>query len=518
MEKHIIPQWLETAVFYQIYPQSFRDANGDGIGDLPGLTAQLDYVRELGANALWLNPCFESPFHDAGYDVSNFCKIAPRYGNNEDMRRLFTEAHKRGIHVLLDLVAGHTSVEHPWFRRSMRGEPGYAGRYIWADDVWERFEGIDGILGSINGFCQRGSCATNFYSTQPALNYGFARITQPWQTGPDSEDAAGTGEALREIMRFWLRLGCDGFRVDMAHSLVKADADKKETIRFWQKIRAFLEAEFPEAVLISEWGDPPRALAAGFHMDFLLHFGPTRYNDLFRENPYFSRRGAGDLSAFIRHYEKIRPPGGAGLVCIPSGNHDMPRLARHLDADELKIAFAFLLSMPGAPFIYYGDEIGMRYLEGLPSVEGGFERTGSRSPMQWDATLHAGFSSAAAEDLYIPLDPDPGRPTVAAQKADPDSLWQEVRHLLALRARHPALQNCAPVEFLPLPSAYPLVYRRGAGEEQILVALNPSGREAECALAGLGPAQPLLHSIGGAPVLGQNCLTMPPGSAAFILI
>ena len=149
---------------------------------------------------------------------------------------------------------------------------------------------------------------------------------------------------------------------------------------------AFLDKEFPEAAMVSEWGEPEKSLRGGFHMDFLLHFGPSHYNDLFRcEEPYFSDRGVGDASAFVEKYLESRERAGKdGLICIPSGNHDMTRLAKHVKGDEKKLAFAFLLTMPGAPFIYYGDEIGMRYVEGLTSVEGGYERTGARSPMQWD--------------------------------------------------------------------------------------------------------------------------------------
>ncbi|MDR1571820.1 MAG: DUF3459 domain-containing protein [Clostridiales Family XIII bacterium] len=511
------PGWLKEAVFYQVYPQSFKDSDGDGIGDLPGLTEKLGYIEELGANALWINPCFESAFHDAGYDVSDFMRIAPRYGNNEDMRALLREAHGRGMRVLLDLVAGHTSVEHDWFRRSMRGEPGYAGRYIWADDVWERFEGVGGVLGSINGFCERGSCATNFYSTQPALNYGFAKPTKPWQSAVDSPEATASREALKDVMRFWLEMGCDGFRVDMAHSIVKADRGKRETIRFWRGIRAFLDREFPEAAIISEWGDTRQALRAGFHMDFLLHFGAGRYNDLFREKPFFCKAGGGDASRFAEGYAAMSA-GGKGLICIPSSNHDMPRIARLLDTEDLKLAFAFLLSMPGAPFIYYGDEIGMRFLEGLPSVEGGFERTGSRSPMQWDGSLNAGFSSGRPQDLYIPIDADPARPTVKAQMDDPGSLWREVQKLIAVRRRHEALQNDSPIEFLyARPGECPLVYRRGSGAGAITVALNPSGRPVSFEAGGLGAeGARVICFTGRSPAFEGGAVTLPPCSGAFL--
>ena len=159
-----MPSWLKNAVFYEIYPQSFQDSNGDGIGDFGGILRRLDYIKELGCNAIWMNPCFASPFTDAGYDVADYYQAAPRYGTNEDLRTIFSEVHKRGMHLILDLVPGHTSVEHPWFRESMKaGKNTYTHRYIWSDSVWEGFEGIANISGSIRGISDRdGCCAVNF--------------------------------------------------------------------------------------------------------------------------------------------------------------------------------------------------------------------------------------------------------------------------------------------------------------------------------------------------------------------
>ena len=388
-------KWLDNAVFYEIYPQSFNDTNADGIGDFQGIIEKLDYIKELGCNAIWINPCFLSPFGDAGYDVADYCRVAPRYGTNEDLKRVFEEAHKRDMHVLLDLVPGHTSVEHPWFKESMKADRNeFTDRYVWTNNVWEAPEG----MGSLRGISERdGACAINFFSNQPALNYGFYQPDpeKPWQQSFDDEGPQATLAAMEDVMRFWLNMGCDGFRVDMAGSLVKNDQEGKGTIRLWQQVRKFLDAEFPDAAMVSEWGEPDKSLQGGFHMDFLLHFGPSHYNDLFRcDEPFFSKRGKGDISEFVETYKtNYNKTAQKGLICIPSGNHDMDRLARRLQGDELKIAFAFLLSMPGAPFIYYGDEIGMRYVEGLKSVEGGYNRTGSRSPMQWDDSENAGFTT-----------------------------------------------------------------------------------------------------------------------------
>lgn len=512
-------KWLDNAIFYEIYPQSFKDTNGDGIGDLNGIVEKLDYIKELGCNAIWLNPCFASPFGDAGYDVSDYYSVAPRYGTNEDLKRLFEEAHRRDLHVLLDLVPGHTSTAHPWFRMSMKAEKNpYTDRYVWTDSIWEEPQG----MGSLRGISDRdGSCAVNFFSNQPALNYGFYRPDpeKKWQQPTDAEGPRATLEELKNIMRFWLGMGCDGFRVDMAGSLVKNDEEGKGTIRLWQNVREFLDREFPEAAMVSEWGEPDKALLGGFHMDFLLHFGPSHYNDLFRcEEPYFSGRGKGDVSEFVAKYkENYEKTERKGLICIPSGNHDMDRLARRLTVDERKIAFAFLLSMPGAPFLYYGDEIGMNYVENLVSVEGGYSRTGSRSPMQWDESTNAGFSTASAERLYIPLDPRADRPTVSAQLADENSLYHEIKRLIGIRQSHAALQSNGEIEFVYAEkNAYPFAYLRSAGDEKILVVLNPSAREVSFACA-FAPKESL-YVFGKEIVAADGRITVAPCSAGYYKI
>lgn len=510
-------KWLDNAIFYEIYPQSFMDTNADGIGDLQGIISKLDYIKDLGCNAIWINPCFVSPFMDAGYDVADYYTIAPRYGTNEDARKLFEEAHKRGMHVLLDLVPGHTSIEHKWFKESMKAEKNeYTDRYIWTDNVWETPED----MASLKGISDRNAaCAVNFFSTQPALNYGYYKITRAWQMSPEDEAPRANIEEMKKIMRFWLTMGCDGFRVDMAHSLVKQDEEGKGTIALWKKIRSFLDAEFPQAVMISEWGEPDKSLQGGFHMDFLLHFGPSHYNDLFRcEHPYFKKEGKGDISEFVARYkENYEKSEKKGLICIPSGNHDMERIAYRLDQEDMKIAFAFLLSMPGAPFIYYGDEIGMRYLENLTSVEGGYLRTGSRSPMQWDNGVNAGFSTASEENLYIRQDEGTDRPTVEKQQADADSLYHEIKRLIGIRQSYKALQSNGEVEFLYAEAkSYPFAYVRSDEEEKILVALNPSDQEVkfECRLE----LEKSVYSLGGAiQIQGENFI-VPPCSANFYLL
>ncbi len=515
-------EWLENACFYEIYPQSFMDTNGDGIGDIPGIIQKLDYIKDLGCNAIWINPCFVSPFRDAGYDVEDYYKVAPRYGTNEDLRQLFVQAHEKGIRILLDLVPGHTALTHPWFLESMKPEKNiYSDRYIWTDSIEKNMADVSGIRSTLHGISQRnGACGVNCFSTQPALNYGFAKITASWQCAVDSQAALATRAELKNVMRFWLGMGCDGFRVDMAGSLVKNDEDRAETIKLWQDIRAFLEEEFPEAVLVAEWGSPDKSLKAGFHMDFFLHFGDTGYMDLFRcEHPFFHAEGKGDISVFVNTYKRnAEITEGKGLMCMPTGNHDMPRISYQLDEMQLRLAYSFIYSLPGAPFLYYGDEIGMRYLPEMISVEGAYNRTGSRTPMQWNRTTNAGFSSAAQDMMYLALDPDKNRPDVEHQKKDTNSLYHFVKKLIHLRNENSALKNTGSIEFLYAEDhKYPFVYKRFSTEEEILVVINPSGAEQECKAYAKDWSDLILSYNGEVRINGDKML-VPACSVNFIKI
>lgn len=478
MATKIGPEWLNSAVFYEIYPQSFYDANGDGIGDLAGIMEKLDHISYVGCNAIWINPCFVSPFRDAGYDVSDYYRIAPRYGTNEDMARLLEKAHAMDIKVCLDFVPGHTSIDHPWFVES--GKPvknKYSNWYIWTDSIWEDARGR---LKSISGLAERdGQYVTNFFYSQPALNYGFENPDpeKPWQLPIGHPDVQALRREMETIMRFWLDMGVDGFRVDMAMSLVKEDPEYKGTIAYWQGIRRMLDREYPHAALIAEWSCPPKAIEAGFHSDFLLSFGdPPIYNALFRKKDcFFSAEGRGDIGEFLASYmDQYIETKEKGYISIPTGNHDTARISRGRTMEEIEMVFACIMTMPGVPFVYYGDEIGMRFDETVTLVEGGYNRTGSRTPMQWTDGANAGFSAASADKLYLPVDGSDGRPTVEGQMTNPDSLLNRVRALINLRHAAPCLW--AGGEFEPLyarSGEYPFVYMRKSGEEQYLIALNP---------------------------------------------
>ncbi|MEI8245297.1 MAG: alpha-amylase family glycosyl hydrolase [Lentisphaerota bacterium] len=503
------PSWLKRAIFYQIYPQSFCDSNGDGIGDIQGIISRLDYIKETGFNAIWLNPIYVSPFKDAGYDVADFYKVAPRYGSNDDLKQLFHESKKRGIKVVLDIVAGHTSTEHQWFKESSKAEKNqYSNYYIWNDDWLDDADGLN----MINGYAERnGNFAINFFSSQPALNYGFAKPDpkKRWQLPTDHPDVLAVGEELKKVMKFWLQAGCDGFRVDLAPSLIKKDTGHRAVTKFWQKFRQMFDEEYPEAVLISEWSYAPQALKAGFHTDFMVFCGTSAYTSLLRNEPerdlfsyipkslfyendgydyqlknrnsFFDSRGLGDINQFmttyIRHYQETV---NKGYISLVSGNHDMTRMNDNRSDLDLELIFAFIATMPGVPFIYYGDEIGMRNVKGLTSVEGGYTRTQARTPMQWDATENAGFSNAPADKLYLPVDPDKSRPNIKNMLENSDSLLSKIKHLLKIRMEYNSLQADGKFYFVPVKKENSvLVYTRMHGKERLLMIFSPGSAPKE---------------------------------------
>ncbi len=489
--------WLDDAVIYEIYPQSFADSDGDGTGDLPGVVAHLDHLAWLGVNTIWFNPCFASPFRDAGYDVSDYLRVAPRYGSNDDLVALCAAARERGIRVLLDLVAGHTSVAHAWFveecAREVEGSvPG--DRYVWSagtdtgeapGDAWVRSPGP-----------RPGYYLKNFFDEQPALNFGYARpaADEPWRQHLDEAGPRANRAALREVMAFWLDRGVAGFRVDMAYSLVKDDPDLQATSALWRDLSGWLHEAYPDAVLLPESDYPAPAdlgQRSGFDGDFFLVIHPA-HSALFNnggagtlwwlpdhDRCFFDADGSGGAAALGRFLdvwdEHERANGPDRRVVLASADHDFSRLSTgDRTAEQLPAAWAFLLTWGSVPSVYYGDEIGMRYLPGLPDTEGsvcnpGYNRAGCRTPMQWDDALpNAGFSDAPVDRLYLPQDPDPYRPTVAAQLADPGSVLHTVRRLLALRAATPALGTGADRRVLT--RDYPFAYVRGGSH---LVVVNP---------------------------------------------
>lgn len=473
--------WLENAVVYEIYTQSFYDSNGDGIGDLQGIIEKLDYIESCGFTAIWLHPVNASSFRDGGYDITDYYKVADRYGTNEDFRELCDQVHARGMKLIYDLVVGHTSIDHPWFIESAKAEKNeYSNRYIWTDGT---FDGGDGI----RGFSERdGIYMENFFWCQPALNYGFAHPKESWQLPVTHPDCVATKEEVKKIMYFWMDMGVDAFRVDLAPSLIKGDTDGSFTKALWHEFRSHIEKKNKECLLISEWGEPARAIETGFHCDFLLHCCSPAYTSLFRHelgrnvtkeyigHSYFNTEGKGDIKIFLDHflseYQKIDGKGAIGLI---TGNHDMQRIGYRRTQEEIKLAMVFILTMPGVPFIYYGDEIGMDFIEGLPSKEGGYIRTGSRTPMQWNNEKNHGFSKS--DEIYLPTDERKEAPNVWEQERDLDSLLLLVKELIKLHKENPAFGVSG--GFKALVSGYPFVYERTDGETTFWIAINPSNRE-----------------------------------------
>jgi len=495
------PEWIPQAVFYQIYPQSFYDTDGDGIGDLQGIIEKLPYVQWLGVDGIWINPFFQSPFCDGGYDISDYYQVAPRYGTNDHAKRLFEKAHELGLRILFDFVASYTSIEHPWFQASARQEKNpYSNWYIWTENIWLNPPAPYQDL-FIKGYGTRnGQFMRNFYWCQPALNYGFLDPQEKWQLPPDHPDVLAMREEMKKVMRFWLDMGADGFRADMAGALVKNthilenhplySKRDEPTKQFWREIRGILDQHYPQAFMIAEWSYPESALDGCFHADFFHWF--YGFNDLFQKeswrilngysegHSFFDREGQGNITTFLSQYmAQYQKTKGKGYICLPLGNHDLSRLNIRRSPKELEMLFAFSFAMPGIPFIYYGNEIGMRQLYDLPHVEGAYPpRAGARTPMQWSSGKNLGFSTAGPSQLYLPVDSSPDAPTVEAQKKDSHSLLNQVRRLIHLRKTEPAL--CAYAEFVPIyakENTYPFIFARALGKDLVLALFNPADRQ-----------------------------------------
>ena len=515
------PSWLSDAVFYQIYPSSFQDSNGDGYGDLQGIISRLDYIKSIGVTAIWLNPVYVSGWTDGGYDIIDYYRVDKRFGDNDDLIELIQKAHARGIKIVMDLVAGHSSDQCEWFLQSKQGANyRYSDYYIWPTFKPEDNtpapkpgEQLDyAALMNSNAALIRKFVASdaprapfyikNFYDTQPALNFGFAHPdpAHPWEQAVDAPGPMAMRRELKNIMSFWMDKGVDGFRVDMAASLVKNDFDKSATIKLWKDdFTKWFDENYPEGILIAEWFNPAQSVAAAnFDLDFFCHDGQYNYSTLFFYGrrgrpaapgapaaapaaPYFDKSGTGELKVwydlYTYQYDAVK---GNGYVCMPSGNHDFNRFTTEgrTTPDELKVAMTFFLTMPGVPFIFYGDEIGLKQNPNAPSTDGSGGRAGCRIPMLWDSSANGGFSTAPIDKIYIPQDPDPNRMTVEKEENDPASLLNYTRTLLKLRKDVKALGADASWKLVSsLDQPYPMVYERTWRGERCWVVLNPSGKQ-----------------------------------------
>lgn len=550
------PEWLRDGVIYQVYPSSYKDSDGNGIGDIRGVISELDYIESLGVRAIWFNPLFVSGWIDGGYDVIDFYRVDPRFGTNNDMVELIEKAHAKGIKVMLDLVAGHTSDKHPWFIQSSQDTNlQYSDYYIWSDrlpdakaekDLETMLKDPNYMQNTIgkwmkSEYPRNKFYMKNFYACQPSLNYGYANPdpSRPWEQGVDAPGPKAVRQELKDIIAFWYGKGVDGFRVDMANSLVKNDKDKKEIMNLWREIREWSDKNYPDHVLMAEWGSPKYCLAAGYNIDmdlngtkahnrrmyfdrkhqadggsyFSLNGGQPSVRDLYGnawpEDKIDSKTTAAEMLKEYYDYftDCLESTETMGYFATITGNHDHLRInmgARNTP-DQLKVMLTWVLTMP-MPILYYGDEIGMRSLADLPNVEGanhnGKERSGARTPMQWTSGETAGFSTCSPDKLYLPVCTEwspatsypqyldwkknfeagkvkpiaKGEITVESQDKDPESILNWTRKIIALRKSSEALW--ADSKFIPVfneSQPYPMVYLRSNGKETFLIALNPTG-------------------------------------------
>ena len=488
--------WYKDAIFYEINVRAFYDSNADGHGDLPGLIQKLPYLRELGVDCLWLQPMYPSPLRDDGYDISDFYSLLPKYGSVNDLKRLLESAHAFGMRVIMDLVMNHTSDQHPWFQaaRADRQSP-YRDYYVWSDTDQKYAEARIIFLDTETSNWTWDEVAGQyywhrFYSSQPDLNY----------------DNPAVQVEMLNIIHFWLELGIDGFRADAIPYLFERDGTNcenlPETHAYLKKVRQFIDENYPGRILLAEanqWPEDVRAYFGDgsdeFHMGFHFPLMPRIFKSL----------KTGERSSLEWILEKTPALPEDCQWCIFLRNHDeltlemvteeerqwmwekyapeprmrlnlgiRRRLAPLLDNDRQKIelAYSLLFSMQGSPILYYGDEIGMGDNIWL------FDRNGVRTPMQWDSSLQAGFSEAPLEGFYAPLIEDkefnPQSVNVIDQRADPHSLYNTLRHMLAIRKDHPAFGRGSFTWMGENPHV--AAYLRICDSEQILAIHNLSDR------------------------------------------
>jgi alpha-glucosidase len=486
--------WWRDGIIYQIYPRSFADSDQDGLGDLSGICNRLDYLSDLGVDAIWLSPIYPSPDVDFGYDVSNYTAVDPRFGTLEDFEVLVTEAHRRGIRVVMDMVLNHTSDQHSWFQasRQSRQDP-KRDWYLWRDPApgggppnnWQSvFGGSAWEFDPASGQYYYHM----FYKEQPDLNWRNEEVRQ----------------AIMQVFRFWADRGVDGFRLDVFNVFYKHaefpsnpaklgirgfdrqqhlyDVDQPEMMGFCRDLRSLLDS-YKERYAVGETFLSSPEKAALYTGPELLH---AAFDFTFLENRWHPQ---GFLNS-IQRWENAVPDDSWPTYVL--GNHDVRRIATRYgrgESDErLKVAAAMLLTLRGTPFVYYGDEIGMRdipirrsqILDPIgkrywPFYAG---RDGCRAPMQWDASTHAGFSS---RQPWLPVHENYSFRNVAEQLADPHSLFNFYRRLIALRRELPVLRQGM---FMPItygPQSI-LAYLRKTPDDTVLVALNFSRRPLRLAL------------------------------------
>ncbi|MCE6987816.1 alpha-amylase family glycosyl hydrolase [Dyadobacter sp. CY323] len=482
--------WWQHGVVYQIYPRSFQDSNGDGIGDLKGIISRLDYLQWLGIDCVWLSPVYPSPMADFGYDISDYQGIHPLFGNMDDFDELLSEVHSRGMKLLLDLVPNHTSDQHPWFleSRSSRSNP-KRDWYIWQD---AREDGTlpNNWLSVFGGNAWEWDEITGqyyyhaFLKEQPDLNWRNPEVQQ----------------AMLDVMRFWLDKGIDGFRVDVMWHMIKDlqlrdnppspdskfnpedliydhyipvySTDQPEVHDIVRMMRDLTD-EYDERVLIGEIYLPIEKLVTYYGQDNRGAHLPFNFQLL--TLPWQSQQ----IALAIDQYEAALPAQGWPNWVL--GNHDKPRIASRIGKSQAKVAAMMLLTLRGTPTIYYGDEIGMRDVpipmneivdpQGLNMPELNVSRDPSRTPMQWSSEINGGFSQYKP---WLRLPYNSGRVNVEVQKQDPHSMLRFYTKLIALRKEHAALNIGT---YTPEYSDEQLIsYVREHSDSKFLVILNLSHR------------------------------------------
>ncbi|MDB5452365.1 MAG: alpha-amylase [Caulobacteraceae bacterium] len=501
--------WWKHGVIYQVYPRSFQDTDGDGVGDLAGVIARLDYLVALGVDAVWLSPIFRSPMADFGYDVADHTAIDPLFGDMATFETLVAQAHARGLKVILDYIPNHTSDQHPWFQAS-RADRGHPQRdwYVWRDGA------PDG--GPPNNW--RGEFGGPAWTWDEASGQYYYHAFLPAQPDLNWRNPAVV-TAMLDVLRFWLNRGVDGFRVDAIHHLFESEdladnppnpawrpqdppteallrvntVDRPETHGAVAAMRRLLDSHGGERVLIGEAYLPLHRLMTyygaagdGFHLPFNFHLMTTAWTPE-------------AIAGLIRAYEAALPVGGWPNWVL--GNHDRARLASRLGRAQARVAAMLLLTLRGAPTLYQGDELGMTDVEippdrvrdpwemNLPGL--GLGRDPVRTPMLWNGGPNAGFSGAKP---WLPLSPDWRDLHAVRQAAEAGSLLNLYQELIALRRREPALTHGA---YGPIASDGTLLaYERRAKGERLLIILELGGQEAVCDT----PAGVVLMSTKGARI------------------
>jgi glycosidase len=499
--------WWQTGVVYQIYPRSFKDSNGDGVGDLAGVIEKMDYLSEtLAVDAIWLSPFYPSPMADFGYDVSDYIGIDPVFGDLPTFDRLVEKAHRTGLNVIIDFVPNHSSDRHAWFleSRSSRDNP-KRDWYVWRD---ARSDGSppNNWLSVFGGSAWEWDEATrqyylhSFLKEQPDLNWRNPEVKQ----------------AMFDVVSFWLDRGVDGLRIDVAHAIMK-DPELRDNPPRWEEgsLHHKPMGEYDRQLHLHDKGHPdvhavyrdlrtlldeyetPRMAVGEIHLyewePWVRYYGEALdelhmpYNFMLLNTPWTAE----GVRSVVDDLEDVLPEDAWPNYVL--GNHDEPRLATRYGPGQARIAAMLLLTLRGTPTLYYGDELGLQDVE-IPAHKvqdpAGKDipvlaRDPCRTPMPWDSSPSAGFSTAAPEDLWLPVNYDRDTVSVEAQMDDPTSMLSLYRGLLRLRRREPALRvgSYRTVEDVPHEV---FVYLRELGERRLLVALNFSERRRHVTLEGSG--------------------------------